>query len=271
MSDDQLPFYAQGLDAFHEVADRELSEVLAKLPLGRASQVLDLGAGDGYFSRLLARAFPQLNVIAGDSSKAYREQCEKRNRQAGLEGRIAVRAIDATAVDVPDRSLAAVFCAYSFQSIPQHAEVLEECRRVLRPGGQLLLVETDGIHNWLLPLPTGLELRIRRAELEASGRSGQLEGWTFSRRCGRLLREHGFELREAHSFTVDRLAPFDDVTRRWLDYEFDMILSRIEPVADGDLMSESRRYLTPEGDLAIVADEDSFASSIHSVFVAAPA
>lgn len=87
-------------------------------------RVLDIGAGDG----LLARRFPQLEVLSVDLTTS------------GL-AKVAGRAACSTAeqLAVRDASVDTVVLSEVLEHVVDPARALDECRRVLRPGGQLLL------------------------------------------------------------------------------------------------------------------------------------
>jgi ubiquinone/menaquinone biosynthesis C-methylase UbiE len=64
-----------------------------------------------------------------------RRRAEKLGRRADL------RLGDAQALEFPDESFDTVVCTLSLCTIPDPARAISEARRVLRPGGQLLLLE----------------------------------------------------------------------------------------------------------------------------------
>lgn len=264
---EDLPDYARRLDAFHRAADREFHAALARLPLEDVSHVMDLATGDGYFARVLAREFPQLRILAADCSASYRLQCTQRNERAGLADRIEVIDLDATKMSLDDQSQAAIFCGYSFQSISEHAQVLSECRRVLRPGGILMLLESDGLHSWLLPLPPQLEMRMKSVELKDYADDGIQDGWTFSRRCGALLDEAGYRVESARTFAIDRLAPFQGDDRVYLESEFAEILKHLAD-QKSDCLEQAKSYLEPHGSRSIFQQPQAYVSSLHTLFVA---
>ena len=265
-----LPDYVKQLDAFHAAADDELRACLARLPIRSGSRLLDLAAGDGYFARVLAESFDDISIVAADRNEAYRDLCRDRNRAADLSDRIEIIDLDATDMDIDDDSFDYVFCGYSFRSIPQHHAVLVQCRRVLRPGGHLILLEADGMNSWVLPLPAKLELTLKEAERRYFADRDQQHGWMFSRRCAELLAEHHFHLHFASAMSVDRVAPFDDATQSYLRCEFDRML---DAVADHkpDALVDARRYLGDAGDDAIVDRDAAYVSSLHVLFIAQPA
>jgi ubiquinone/menaquinone biosynthesis C-methylase UbiE len=64
-----------------------------------------------------------------------------RARAAELGREFDLRLGDAQSLDFPDASFDTVVCTFSLCSIPDDARAVAEARRVLRPGGRLLLIE----------------------------------------------------------------------------------------------------------------------------------
>ncbi|MDR2307505.1 MAG: methyltransferase domain-containing protein [Paucimonas sp.] len=101
------------------------------LGIARDTQVLDLGAGTGKFTRLLAQLGPRLTAV--EPVAAMRAQfC------AQLPG---VPVLDGTAQHLPlaDASQQVVVCAQAFHWFADPA-ALAEIHRVLAPGGRLGLI-----------------------------------------------------------------------------------------------------------------------------------
>jgi SAM-dependent methyltransferase len=92
---------------------------------------------------------------------------------------------DAQALDLPDASFDTVVCTLSLCAIPDERRAVAEMRRVLRPGGLLLLDHVAGSPRWVraiqwllerVTIPLGEEHLLRRPLLQV-----QAEGFEIQR------------------------------------------------------------------------------------------
>ncbi|WP_156213830.1 class I SAM-dependent methyltransferase [Lentzea aerocolonigenes] len=90
--------------------------------------VLDLGAGTGLFVRAFAEWFPSVSVVAVEPSADMRAA-------SGLP----MLAGDACSVPLPDASVDVVWMSTVVHHVPDLAAAGVELRRVLRPGGLVVL------------------------------------------------------------------------------------------------------------------------------------
>jgi ubiquinone/menaquinone biosynthesis C-methylase UbiE len=84
---------------------------------------------------------------------------ELARRQADRLGRrVDLRLGDAQALDLPDASFDTVVCTLSLCAIPDERRAVAEMRRVLRPGGRLLLLDhVAGAPRWVRAIQWLLE------------------------------------------------------------------------------------------------------------------
>lgn len=129
-------------EAQHEYPARLLvAEVWAPEGYGRA---LELGAGSGYFTALIARRARSLVAVEQvlDMQRVLRARCE-------AEGLDNVHVVGGSAPDigahVPDGSIDSALVIQSLHHFHRRQEVFEALGRALRPGGRLFLVEPH--HN----------------------------------------------------------------------------------------------------------------------------
>jgi SAM-dependent methyltransferase len=108
-----------------------LAELADALPLQAGRSVVDLGAGTGKFTRLLA--------LTGAEVTAVEPVREMRTRLAELLPGVVVTGGTAEATGLPDGCADAVVAAQSWHWF-QEEHALAEVERLLRPGGALALV-----------------------------------------------------------------------------------------------------------------------------------
>jgi ubiquinone/menaquinone biosynthesis C-methylase UbiE len=111
---------------------------------GGYGHALELGAGSGYFTALIARH--ARSVIAVEPVPDMQEVLAARCRQAGVDN---VRVLGATAADltrhVAEASIDSAFILQSLHHFHRRDDVFQALGRVVRPGGRLFLVEPH--HN----------------------------------------------------------------------------------------------------------------------------
>jgi SAM-dependent methyltransferase len=99
--------------------------------LAAGARVLDAGAGEGAYASAFARQrYTGVDLAVGDTSWDY--------------SRIDVLA-DLAALPFPDGTFDFQLNIVTLEHVPEPARVLAELRRVLKPGGELLLVVP---HEW---------------------------------------------------------------------------------------------------------------------------
>lgn len=146
--------------------------------------VVDLGCGTGQLLRRIGRAHPGVRLVGVDPDDRMLDAARRgatRSRAAAVR---AARWERGYAEEIPmgDGSVDRVLSSVMFHHLDADTRtaMLAEVRRVLRPGGSLVLADFDGTPG-LLPLP----LRMRESPMAAFG-PGDLEA---------LLAAAGFTVR----------------------------------------------------------------------------
>jgi len=99
--------------------------------------------------------------------------------------KVDLRLGDAQALDLPDASFDTVVCTLSLCAIPDERRAVAEIKRVLRPGGRLLLLDhVAGAPRWVRAIqwlleqitrPPGEEHLLRRPLLQVEAEGFQIE------------------------------------------------------------------------------------------------
>ncbi len=141
---------ASGYDRIHRYAEDEQHEYPARplvaeiWPEGGYGRALEVGAGSGYFTTLIARH--ATSVIALEPVPDMQAVLKGRCRTEGVANVevLGVPAADLSAV-VPAASVDTAFIIQSLHHLHDRDRVFEALGRVVRPGGRLLMVEPH--HN----------------------------------------------------------------------------------------------------------------------------
>ena len=156
------------VEAPHPVITRErLRSVLAP---EAGERVLEIGPGVGYYTLDIAEWLtPDGTVEIFDLQQEFLDHVGGRAAERGL-GNIVPTQGDATALPYGDDSIDAVVLTAVLGEIPDPVAALREVRRVLRPGGRLVVGELFGDPHFTTR--TSLERQAGEAGLRFETHSG---------------------------------------------------------------------------------------------------
>lgn len=118
--------------------------LLAHLPEG--ASLLDVGLGGGLFTEHIAERRPDLRITGVDLSPAQLKRAKRRLARFG--DRITVALGDATKLDLPDDAFDGVVSYGAIKHWSDRRAGVAECLRVLKPGGPLLVTDSErGVHH----------------------------------------------------------------------------------------------------------------------------
>jgi demethylmenaquinone methyltransferase/2-methoxy-6-polyprenyl-1,4-benzoquinol methylase len=126
-------------------------EAVAMLAPQQGGRFLDAGCGTGDVSLELLRQAPGATVVGIDPAQAMLVRAAAKAARAGLGERAVFQTGDVTALDFADGSFAGVITAFCFRNVSARGQALAEMKRVLVPGGRLVILE--------LTVPAGRVLR----------------------------------------------------------------------------------------------------------------
>lgn len=114
------------------------------LALQPGERVLDVGCGPGFLACDMAEAVaPDGHVVGIDVSEQMLTVARSQVAERGLSDRVDLRQGDAQALDLPDGSVDVLVSTQVYEYVADVDRALQEAHRVLRPGGRLLVLDTD--------------------------------------------------------------------------------------------------------------------------------
>lgn len=206
-------------------------------------RILDAGCGSGVnLIRLAKLVAPNGEVVGVDVSSQLLKEAQKNIARESLP--IKVQSGDVRNLDFEEGSFDRVYAERLLQHLDQPSLVLRELRRVLRPGGRVVVLDAD--YDSLLIDCNDVEVATvvarRRADAAPNGRIG--------RQLRRMLLENGFGQVSAEGMMLC-----------WTDYQLamkslDLLEIADQAVTDGEL--SAHRVENWKADLLKRRDKGSF-------------
>ena len=100
-------------------------------------RVLEVGVGTGISLPLYA---PNLRIFGTDISEAMLDKARRRVKEQNLNNVEGLAVMDAEKLEFPDNSFDVVMAQYVVTAVPNPEKALDEFARVLRPGGELIIL-----------------------------------------------------------------------------------------------------------------------------------
>src|SRR6201993_2497478 len=123
-------------------------------------RVLEVGVGTGIS---LPQYAPHLRIFGTDISEAMLRKAKRRVADLRLKNVEGLAVMDAEKLEFPDNSFDVVMAQYVVTAVPNPEAALDEFARVLRPGGELIILTRvsadDGLRR---VIERGLQPIVRR-------------------------------------------------------------------------------------------------------------
>jgi sarcosine/dimethylglycine N-methyltransferase len=172
------------LEDFHTMGRIATNQLVELSAITSESEVLDAGTGIGGTARFVADRC-HCRVTAVDLTEEYCETAGWLNRLVGLGDWITVRQADVTELPFAAATFDVVFSQHVQMNVADKGSLYGEARRVLKPGGRLVMwdITSGGCGDLGYPLPwadqPGLSHLATSADLRAVVESSgfAIEAW----------------------------------------------------------------------------------------------
>jgi ubiquinone/menaquinone biosynthesis C-methylase UbiE len=138
---------AQAAQAYDRISKWPQFRVLRRLIVRQLRRhkptgiLADIGCGPGLLTMLIAQKFPRLKVLGLDTAQEMIKTANANANSLGFEGRVEFRKGNIQSLPLPDQTLDFAVSSLSLHHWSEPERGLAEIHRVLKPGGQLLLID----------------------------------------------------------------------------------------------------------------------------------
>jgi ubiquinone/menaquinone biosynthesis C-methylase UbiE len=118
----------------------------------RSLRLLDIGCGTGTFVAMLGQTNLPVHPMGLDMAERMCRLAHEKAAQVNLADRVHFITGDSEHLPFPNNSFDVVTCSNSFHHYPHQNTVLGEIRRILRPGGRVMVLDgfRDNVIGWLI-------------------------------------------------------------------------------------------------------------------------
>ena len=116
-------------------------KAIKRLAAHAPKKILDIATGTGDFAIQACQQLPEVQITAVDISEGMMQVGRQKVKKKGLQQHIQFEREDCTALSYPDNTFDAITTAFGIRNFASLDKGLEEMCRVLRPGGQLCILE----------------------------------------------------------------------------------------------------------------------------------
>ncbi len=181
-------FYAPRYDRiFRRYSSATLGKALEAIPLDSQSWLLDVACGTGLLAEMLLTRRPNLHFTGVDISPQMLQQAQ--SRLPYLPGKYEWLAGCAESLPVPSDRFDVLTCTNAFHLVQNPQAALAEFRRVLKPGGVIVIVD------WCLDFRV---MRLREAALRVADR--QKRSLLHLSEMVALVQHSGFQVQQQERF-----------------------------------------------------------------------
>lgn len=114
----------------------EFRQLVESLVWTGNERVLDIGCGAGLQTFLIGRLAGHTTGL--DINRDFIEQAEWYGRHVRCRGKVDFTSKHLHEMGWPDHTFDRIFSICVLEHIPEHVEILAECRRLLKPGGEIV-------------------------------------------------------------------------------------------------------------------------------------
>lgn len=232
----------------HQSKEQERRQMIDSFNLKPGDIVLDLGCGPGLWTIMLAeKVKPNGKVIGIDNTPELLNFAIKNLEKDPLRRIIEFRKSDFYDIPFRDDIFDFIFFGNCFAYVTDHFKVIEEMKRITKPGGRVAAKDFDGGLFIVHPIDPDLTLRIMAAAAE-SLKEKPIEP-KFDNFTGRKM--HGFFLKAGFkdvsttSYAIQKLSPLTPEVKNYITGNAEWLIKTASAYLLEEDIQQWRSYFDP--------------------------
>jgi len=197
--------------------------VYLNIDLTDVKDLLEVGCGVGAQSSILLRRFPKLNLTGIDFSADQLGAAKSQLASlAYAEDRYKLKRMDAQNMDFKAKMFDGAFLCWILEHVPEPTRILNEVRRVLRPGGIVYVTEVVNSSFFLDPYsPNVWKYWMALNDYQYDGAGDPFVG----AKLGNMLTAVGFQMVETNVVTMHLDNRHPEKRRQMIAYWTNLMVS----------------------------------------------
>lgn len=145
-------FSSEEQDRLRTQAEFAEFTIYQDINFSEVSKLLEIGCGVGAQSEILLRRFPKLELTSVDLNEKQLDAAKAYMKNQPIDpARYSIKKMDAQNLDFESNSFDAAFLCWVLEHVPEPSRVLAEARRVIKPGGKIVITEVMNSSFFLEP------------------------------------------------------------------------------------------------------------------------
>ena len=256
--------------AHHKAKEAERLRMVDDLHLQPGDHVLDSASGPGLWSRMFAeKVKPDGRVVGLDFSPELIDHARTSLAEDPLGEVVDLVHGDFNCIPFRDHAFDVVFLGNCFCYLLEGQELIQEHKRVTRRGGRVISKEFDGAVAIYHPVDPAFTMKVLAAAARRLQEDPDLPPFDnfVGRRMHGMFRKAGFASVSTRTYAIQKLAPLNEESKRYLAANADWYGRMATPYLSGEERGRWKDAFDPDSDSYILDREDFYFAMIETVTV----
>lgn len=234
----------------HKAKEKERQQIVKDLAFSSSECVLDLACGPGLWTQLIAKELlPDGRIIGVDIDHTLLTYARDHVQNTQLFEIIEFCTGSMYEIPCNENSFDHVFLSNALLYVPEsdHTSVINEMKRVTKPGGRIVVKDIDGVYLVIHPIDPNFLLHIVSAAtrgLQTARAVSHFDNF-MGRKLHGVLQQAGVKQVMTRTYAIQKASPLSDVEKHYILRSAGWILEKARPYLSEAEAAKWRNLFTP--------------------------